>query len=162
MLLLGEIALFLHVFFAIIFIGGSFFIWIVVWPVSYKLTDDEWERTRIVGRIAKRFAYFTHISITVLVVTGLYLAYWYLNGNISNLFDTTGGNILMAKIVIVAVDISIIYINNLYHGKRIMRLSKAGKYDEVQKIRKVTHFFSFLSLALLVVIVLLGSLLRFY
>lgn len=162
MLLLWEIALFLHVFFAIIFIGGSFFIWIVVWPESYNLTDDERQRTRIVGRIAKRFAYFTHISIAVLVVSGLTLAYWYLNGSLSNLFTTTGGNILLVKVIIVAIDIAMIYTNNLYHGKKIMRLSREGKHEEVQRIRKVTHFFSFLSLALLVVIVLLGTLLRFY
>ncbi len=162
MVLLAEIALFLHVFFAIIFIGGSFFIWVVVWPESYKLTEDEWQRTRIVGRIAKRFAYFTHISLAVLIPTGLYLAYWYLGGKISALFTTAGGHILFVKVIVVAVDIFIIYTNNLYHGKKIMRLSREGKHEEVQRIRKITHFFSFLSLALLVVIVLLGSLLRFY
>ncbi len=159
--MLLEIALFLHVFFAIIFIGGSFFIWIVVWPESYNLTEDESQRTRIVGKIAKRFAYFTHVSVAVLIPSGLYLAYWYLKGNLSNLIDTTGGNVLLVKVIVVAVDIFIIYTNNLYHGKKIMRLAKAGKYDQVKKIRRVTHFFSFLSLALLVVIVILGTMLRF-
>lgn len=161
MILLDEIILFLHIFFAIIFVGGSFFIWIVVWPASYEITDDEKERTRIVGRIAKRFAIFTHVSLFILIVTGIYNATWYL-GTFSALFDTTGGNILLAKIIVVGVDILIIYSNNLYHGKKIMRLAKEGKLEEVRKIRKVTHLFSFISLALLIVIVVLATSLQFY
>ena len=51
------IILWIHIFTAIIFIGGSFFIWLVVYPESFKITDDEKLRTRIVGRIGKRFAY---------------------------------------------------------------------------------------------------------
>ncbi|HVB95583.1 MAG TPA: hypothetical protein VND41_03150 [Nitrososphaerales archaeon] len=38
------------------FVGGSFFMWIVVVPASHMLTEDESERTRIGGRIAKQFA----------------------------------------------------------------------------------------------------------
>lgn len=162
MLVLDELFLFLHVFFAIIFIGGSFFIWMVVWPESYNLTEDEWQRTRIVGKIAKRFAYFTHISIIILVITGILNANWYLGGKPSNLLNTAGGEVLLIKSIVVAVDIAIIYINNLYHGKRIMKLSQAGRHDEVKKLRKVTHFFSFVSMGLLVVIVILGTLLQFF
>lgn len=161
MILLDAIILFIHIFFAIIFVGGSFFIWLVVWPASYGLTDDEKERTRIVGRIAKRFALFTHISLAVLIVTGIYNATWYLRSP-SGLFDTTGGNILLAKVIVVGVDIVLIYANNLYHGKKIMRLAREGKLEEVRKIRKVTHMFSFISLALLIVIVLLATMLQFY
>lgn len=159
---LTAIALGIHLFFAIMFIGGSFFIWVVVWPASYELTEDEKERTRIVGRIAKRFAYFTHLSLTLLVLTGLYLAYGYLHGNISNLVDTTGGNILLTKIIVVGVDIVMIYTNNIYHGRKIMRLAREGKLDEVKRIRRITHAFSFISMALLVVIVALATLLQFF
>ncbi len=161
MLLVNAIILFIHIFFAILFVGGSFFIWLVVWPTSYELTEDEKERTRIVGRIAKRFALFTHISVAVLVVTGIYNATWYL-GTLSALFNTTGGHLLLAKIIIVGIDLIIIYTNNLYHGKKIMRLAREGKLEEVRKIRRTTHLFSFISLALLLVIVLLATALQFY
>lgn len=161
MLLLDAMILFIHIFFAIIFVGGSFFIWLVVWPASYSLTDDEKERTRIVGRIAKRFALFTHISLGVLIVTGIYNATWYL-GSASALFSTTGGRILLVKIIVVGIDIIMIYTNNLYHGKKIMRLAREGRLEEVKKIRKVTHLFSFISLALLVLIVALATMLQFY
>ena len=46
MILLDAIVLAIHIFFAILFVGGSFFIWLVVWPASYEITDDEKERTR--------------------------------------------------------------------------------------------------------------------
>ena len=161
MLLVNAIILFIHIFFAILFVGGSFFIWLVVWPTSYELTEDEKERTRIVGRIAKRFALFTHISVIVLIITGIYNATWYL-GTFSALFNTTGGHLLLAKIIVVGIDIIIIYANNLYHGRKIMRLAREGKLEEVRRIRKTTHLFSFISLALLLVIVLLASALQFY
>ncbi len=161
MFLLDAIVLAVHIFFAILFIGGSFFIWLVVWPASYEITDDEKERTRIVGRIAKRFALFTHISLGILIITGIYNATWYL-GSVSALFDTTGGKLLLAKIIVVGVDILIIYTNNLYHGKKITRLAREGKLEEVRKIRRVTHLFSFISLALLIVIVALATSLQFF
>ena len=161
MILLDAIILAVHIFFAILFIGGSFFIWLVVWPASYEITDDEKERTRIVGRIAKRFALFTHISLGILIVTGIYNATWYL-GSFSALFDTTGGKLLLAKIIVVGVDILIIYTNNLYHGTKITKLAREGKLEEMRKIRRVTHLFSFLSLALLIVIVALATLLQFF
>ena len=69
---------------------------------------------------------------------------------------------LLAKAIVVGVDILIIYTNNLYHGKKITRLALEGKIEEVRKIRKVTHLFSFLSLALLLVIVGLATSLQFF
>lgn len=161
MILLNATILFIHIFFAILFIGGSFFMWLVVWPTSYELTENEKERTRIVGRIAKRFAWFTHISVIVLIITGIYNTTWYL-GSYTNLYTTIGGHILLGKIIIVGIDLLIIYTNNIYHGRKIMRLSREGKMEEVKEIRKVTHLFSFISLALLLVIAFLATMLQFY
>lgn len=161
MILLDTIILAIHIFFAILFIGGSFFMWLVVWPASYELTEDEKERTRIVGRIAKKFAMFTHISVIVLILTGIYNTTWYL-GTYSALFTTSGGKILTAKIVLVGIDLLIIYANNIYHGRKIMKLSREGKLEEVQEIRKVTHLFSFISLLLLLAILFLATMMQFY
>lgn len=161
MLLLALIMVWVHLFFAILFIGGSFFIWFVVWPASYDITEDETLRTRVVGKIAKRFAYFTHISLAVLVATGLYNAYWYLPDK-SELFTTTAGQLLFTKAMFVLAAIVIIYANNLYHGKKIMRLSVEKKYDEMNRIRKRTHLFSYISLGLLLAITILGAALQFY
>lgn len=161
MLLIDLIVLWIHLFFAIIFIGGSFFIWLVVWPASYEITDDESMRTKIVGRIAKRFALFTHVSIAVLVVTGIYNATWYLQSSTS-LLDTTGGLILLVKSMVVLAAIIIIYTNNLYHGKKIMALSRDKKFEEMKAMRRRTHLFSYISLALLLIITILAVALQFY
>ncbi|MDA8142654.1 MAG: CopD family protein [Thermoplasmatales archaeon] len=162
MTVIDILILWIHIFAAIIFVGGSFFIWLVVWPVSYTLTDDEKERTRIVGKIAKRFAYFTHSSLLILIITGIYNTTWYLRGDISTLTLTTGGRILLVKSILVIVVIAIIYSNNLYHGKLITRLVSEGKLEKVVKIRKRTHMLSFISLGLLLAITGLATALQFY
>lgn len=160
MVLLDIIVLWIHIFAAIIFIGGSFFMWLVVWPASYDVTDDERLRTKIVGKIAKRFAYFTHGSLLILILTGLYNMSWYLPSPFD--FSTIGGKILLAKIFVVVAMIVIMYSNNVYHGKKIMRLSSEGKLDQVKKIRKITHLISFVTLGLLVVITILATAMQFY
>ncbi len=154
--------LWIHIFMAIIFIGGSYFMWLVVWPSSFKISEDEKQRTKIVGNIAKRFAYFSHATLLILVITGLILAFgWYLPEP-SDLFTTISGHILLAKMIVVATMIIIVYGNNLYHGKRIMRLSREGKKEELNKLRKMSHFMSYTSLALMALITILAVSLQIY
>jgi len=153
--------LFVHIFSAIFFIGGSFFIWFIVWPVSYKLTEDETYRTRIVGLIGRLFGYYTNALVIVLVGTGLFLGYEYLP-NLSDLETTTGGQILLAKSIVVAIMLILMYANNIYHGKKIMRLSEEKKYDEMERIRRITHIASFVTMGLMIVITILAVSLQFY
>ena len=75
---LNVIVLWVHLFSAVLFVGGSFFMWLVIVPASHLITSDESERTRIVGKIARSFGNLTNPLIVVLVVTGLYNATWYL------------------------------------------------------------------------------------
>lgn len=155
MVLIDVFVLWVHLFAAIIFIGGSFFIWLVVWPTSYGLANTEAERTAIVGRIAKRFAYFTHLSIGILVTSGLYLAVPYLRSP-SLLSTTLGGEILSAKVIVVIVMIILMYANNIYHGRKIMRLTAEGKLEDAERIRKAAHLASFVTLGLMLIITMLG------
>ncbi|QRF76061.1 putative integral membrane protein [Thermoplasmatales archaeon] len=153
--------LFVHIFSAIFFIGGSFFIWFIVWPVSYKLTEDETYRTRIVGLIGRLFGYYTNALVIVLVGTGIFLGYEYLP-RLSDLETTTGGQILLEKSIIVAIMLILMYANNIYHGKKIMRLSEEKKYDEMERIRRITHVASFVTMGLMIVITILAVSLQFY
>ena len=143
--------LWIHLFSAIIFIGGSFFIWLVLWPASFDFNMDEKERTKVIGKVAKRFAWFTHITLAVLIITGLYNVTWYLP-NLSDLFTTPPGELLFIKSVTVLAMVVIMYGNNIYHGKKIVRLASEGKLDEVKKVRKITHKISALTLALMILI----------
>ena len=145
-----------------IFVGGSFFIWVVVIPASYKITDDEKLRTRIVGLIGKQFAWITNVFLIILVFTGIYNATWYLNYNFFALFNTQGGNILLVKIVLVGAMILIMYGNNLYHGKRIMKMAREGRMDELRKLRKWSHMLSYITLGLMIAITIAAVALQFY
>ncbi len=151
----------IHIFSAIFFIGGSFFIWFIVWPVSYKLTDDESYRTRIVGLIGRLFGYYTNALVIILLATGLFLGYEYLPA-LSDLDTTTGGQVLLAKSITVLVMLVLMYANNIYHGKKIMRLSEEKRYDEMQRIRRITHIASFVTMGLMLVILVLAVALQFY
>ncbi|MDG6989157.1 MAG: hypothetical protein JRN21_07500 [Nitrososphaerota archaeon] len=158
MSLLFALVLWVHLFAAMIFVGGSFFIWFVVWPASYKIAKDEAERTRMVGRIAKRFAYFTHGAVVALLLSGLYLAAPYL-GTPSLLLSTFAGDVLLAKMVLVVLAVSLMYANNIYHGRKIMRLVAEGRLDDVKRVRRLTHIASYVTLGLLVAITVLGAVL---
>lgn len=63
--LLDVLVLWIHLFSAVLFVGGSFFMWLVTVPASHLITDDEAERTRIVGKIARAFG---NTTMPVLVV----------------------------------------------------------------------------------------------
>ena len=159
--LLFLVVLWIHATTAVFFIGGSLFIWIVVWPVSYKFTDDEKERTRILGLIGRLFGTLTDISVVILLVTGAYLGLAYLP-QFSQLTTTAGGQLLLAKSIVVIVMIVLMYANNIYHGKRIVNLAAQGELEKVRQIRRITHIASFITLGLLVVIAILAFTLPYY
>lgn len=161
--ILDLIILWIHIFTAIFFIGGSFFIWLVVYPESFKITDDEKLRTRIVGRIGKRFAVFTNASIIILILTGLYNATWYLGPDfIHALLYTEGGQILFVKGIVVVAMVLLMYSNNMYHGKRIMKMAQEGNMEGLKRLRKTSHLLSYITLLLMVVITILAVALQFY
>ncbi|MFG1519335.1 MAG: CopD family protein [Thermoplasmataceae archaeon] len=159
--LIFTLILWIHLFFAIIFIGGSYFIWFVIWPESFKLTKDEKERTKIVGIFSKRFAVFTNYSVLILIITGIALALHMYFQN-TNLFDTLEGLVLEIKVAVVGLALGIMYYNNLTHPKKIVSLLAKGKRDEVEKIRKRAHIFSYATLVLLGLITVLGTFLVNY
>ncbi|MDG6920082.1 MAG: CopD family protein [Nitrososphaerota archaeon] len=156
MSLLFILVLWVHLFSAVVLVGGSFFIWVVVWPASFTIAEDEAERTRMVGRIAKRFAYLTHGSVAALFLSGAYLAWPYVVAP-GLVLSTLRGEVLLAKVAVVVLTISLMYANNIYHGRKIMRLAAQGRLDDVKRVRKLTHAASYVTLGLLVVITLLGA-----
>ncbi|WMT51179.1 MAG: DUF2269 domain-containing protein [Ferroplasma sp.] len=149
-----------HVLSAITFVGGSIFIWLILWPESYKMNDDKL-RTRLLGFVGHRFAFWTNLTLGLLILTGLLMTYKYIL-NPSLYIASTGGKILLAAEIIIVVMIIIMYGNNIYHGKLIVRLNEEGKFDEIKKIRKVTHVYSMITMALLIIIVIMMVALSIY
>ena len=66
---LNAVVLWVHLLSAVLFVGGSFFMWLVVEPASYRITTDEAARTLLVGRIARQFARFATPLLILLVAT---------------------------------------------------------------------------------------------
>ncbi len=157
--LVDDIILWVHLFSAVLFVGGSFFMWIVVVPASRLLTDDESERTRIVGRIAKRFARIVNPALLVLAVTGLYNATWYLP-SAGALFTSYAGYLLLAKLSAFSALLLLLYVSNVYFGRRITRLAREGRLEELKALRRTSRLVSFVNLGLMLVILLLVALMQ--
>lgn len=159
MFLLDAVVLWVHLFTAVLFVGGSLFMWLVVVPVSHRFAKDESERTQIVGKIAKEFGRFVTPALAVLVLTGLYNVSWYLPTP-GALFDTLLGALLLVKVVLVVVLVALIYVANVYFGKRIVKLARENRLEELKAIRKKSRLVSFTNLFLMLVILVLAALMQ--
>jgi len=158
--ILFLILLSIHVLSAIIFVGGSIFIWLILWPESYKLNDDKL-RTKLLGFVGHKFAFYTNLTLGLLILTGLLMTYKYLF-NFSLYFESIGGELLFSAEILIIIMIIIMYGNNIYHGKLIVKLNEENKFDEIKRIRKITHIYSMITMFLLIIIVILMVAMRVY
>jgi uncharacterized membrane protein len=157
-LYLNAVILWIHLFAAAFFVGGSFFFWLVVVPASRLIATDESERTQMVGKMAKVFGKTVTPTLVVLVLTGIYNASWYAPA-ISDLLRYPG-TILLAKIILVVILLIFVYVHNLYFGRRITAVARERKVDELRKIRKTSRVISAANLILMAVILLLAVLMQ--
>ena len=132
--------------------------WLVIIPASRIVTSDESERTRIVGAIARSFGKVANPTLAVLMLTGLYNASWYLQST-TGLFEYPG-TILLGKMGLVAVLLILIYVHNVYFGKRIIRLAEEKRLDELRQLRKRSRVVSAANLFLMVAILLMAVMLQ--
>ena len=163
---LNLIVLYIHIVAAIIFVGGSLFIWLAFLPALRDLSDDI--RNQVVVRVTRRFGRVVDASLVVLILTGIYNATWYLDGYN---FNTLGAKILLAKTILVALMIFTIYFNNIYFGRKIsatvrqMRAAADQKQKEtlnakLASIRRTSHIISYLNIALMLTVILLAVMLQ--
>ncbi|MCL4517796.1 MAG: hypothetical protein M1587_01200 [Thaumarchaeota archaeon] len=104
MFLLNTVVLWIHLFCAVLFVGGSFFMWLVLMPASKTFAKDESERTQIVGKIAKQFGKITNPILIILVLTGIYNATWYLPSfDYLFSFKSYEATVLFIKVILVAM-----------------------------------------------------------
>jgi len=157
-LVLDLMVLWAHLFCAVLFVGGSFFMWLVIVPASRLITKDESERTRIVGKIARAFGNLTNPILVVLLLTGLYNATWYLQSSTALL--QYPGTILLCKVILVAALLLLIYVHNVYFGKKIVRFAEEHKLEELKAIRRQSRLVSAANLSLMVVILVLAVMLQ--
>lgn len=152
--LLNAAILWVHLFSAVLFVGGSFFIWLVVMPAS-DLIKDELERMRVIEKMARRFGKISGALLILLIVTGVYNASWYLPSTTA-LFDTYEGNLLLVKVVLVILLVALVSLHGGYYGRKIITLSKEEKFDELKAVRRQSRILSGASLVLMVAILILA------
>lgn len=153
-----PLVLWIHLFSAVLFVGGSFFMWLVVVPASHLITEDESQRTQIVGKIAKAFGKITVPILAILVLTGIYNITWYIP--FSDLFTTAHGMVLVAKTTTVLILLVLIFVHNVYYGKKIVQLARERRLDELKELRKRSRVISFTNLALMILILVFAVLLQ--
>lgn len=163
---LELVVLYVHVLAAIVFVGGSLFIWLAFLPGIGDFSDDL--RNQVIVKVTKRFGRVVDVSLVVLFVTGIYNATWYLGGLG---FGSVGSKILLAKSLLTLVMVCTIYFNNLYLGRKISATVREirGAANEALKeqlrarlgaIRRTSHVFSYINLALMLAVVLLAVMLQ--
>jgi uncharacterized membrane protein len=143
---------------AVLFVGGSFFMWIVVLPASRLITKDESERTRIIGKMARAFGNLTNPVLILLLITGLYNATWYLQSP-TGLFEYPG-TILLGKMILVLILLVLIYVHNVYFGKKIVRLAEERKLEDLKALRRKSRLVSAANLSLMILILFLAVMLQ--
>jgi len=130
----------------------------VVIPASRLLTTDESERTQIIGKIAKLFGRTVTPTLIIIILTGIYNASWYLR-SVQDLLIYPG-TLLLTKIILVIILLILIYVHNVYFGKRIMALARERNIEGLKKIRKTSRKISALNLILMATIFLLAVLMQ--
>jgi uncharacterized membrane protein len=123
--------------------------------------NDDKLRTRLLGYVGHRFAFWTNLTLGLLILSGLLMTYRYIL-NPSLYFLSLGGELLFVAEILIIAMVVVMYGNNIYHGKLIVRLNEQGKLDEVKNIRKVTHVYSMITMALMILIVIIMVAMRVY
>ena len=161
MMILDTFLLWVHLFCAVLFVGGSFFMWLVVMPASHLFAKDESERTQIVGKIAKEFGRITNPILVILVLSGIYNASWYLQ-SFGDLFSlkSYGATVLFVKVVLVFILIILIYAHGAYYGRKIVRLARERDLEGLKAVRRKSRIISYANLALMVAILILAVMLQ--
>ncbi|MCL4519550.1 MAG: CopD family protein [Thaumarchaeota archaeon] len=161
MSLLNVVVLWIHLFSAVLFVGGSFFIWIVLMPALQTLSKDESERTRIMGSIARQFGRITNPILAILVLTGIYNGSWYLPSfEYLFSFKSYEATVLFVKAILVLILLILVYVHGAYYGRKIARLASERKIDQLKAVRRKSRLVSYANLVLMVAILVLAVMLQ--
>jgi putative copper resistance protein D len=167
--LLQILFLYVHLVSAVVFVGGSIFIWTVLLPAMNRLEVEQSTKQSVLFAVSKRFGRVVDVSLLLLIVTGIYNATWYLPS-----FEVSSpeSKILAIKIIVVAIMVFSIYFNNLYYAKKIVSLTKqvrqlgpSQRTDELVKklgvVRRRSRVLSTVNMALMLLVILLAVMLQF-
>lgn len=156
LLLLPALMHFLHLAGAIAWIGGMVFTSLIVAPVLRREVAAP-QRLRLVQLVGQRFRILEGIAFTLLIGSGLYKVV-----QLGRDFDWTGsatGRILLIKLHLVVAVLVLGALHGFVWGPALVRAREKGG-ARVAKLTGRVIFWARAELALALVIVLCGALLR--
>ena len=150
----------IHLVAAAIWVGGSLFIGIVFSPLLKTMTNSLQERMQIMIRVGKRFNKIAVPALLIMMATGLYNSHLIL-GKPSILFETSYGQFLIIKIILVIVLVIIYAIHVRVIRKDVEEkiMSNQMSEPEIQQLRKKIIILGEITVVLSLVILFLASLL---
>lgn len=114
---------FLHLMATVIWIGGIMMILLVILPGAKESLESALMTKRLMKEITKRFTPMANISILVLIVTGIFIAYYEKKFTGLLDFNTLWNTVMFLKHFFVALMVIIHFYRGLMLNPRIGRLS---------------------------------------
>ena len=119
-----QLSVFLHIMSAIIWVGGMFFLALVVVPVARHLPPAD--RAALFGAVGRRFRTVGWVCIALLIVTGI-INMTYRGVTLDNVFTaelwgSPFGSVLAVKILVVAALLALSVVHDFVLGPRSVRV----------------------------------------
>ena len=150
-----------HITSAAIWVGGSLFIGVVFAPILKKMSLSVEERLHLMIKVGRRFNKIAVPALITLIVKGMYQAHLVLQKS-EILYDTSYGNVLIIKMILVAGLIATYAIHVRIIRKDIEDQIAANQIPEaqLQKLRKKIIILGEITVVLSVIILFLAALLN--
>lgn len=151
-----------HLISASIWVGGSLFIGVILAPLLKTFSESIEERLAIMIRVGRKFNKIAIPSLAILIFTGLYNSYNFLNKP-DSLFSTNYGIILVIKIILVIILLVAFALHVRIIRSEIERKinSKEMSQELVQKLRSkiilLGRFIVFVSVIILLMAAMLDA-----
>lgn len=131
-----QVAVFLHVVGATVWVGGIFFLAAVAVPVARRF--DPATRSRIVAEAGRQFRLIGWTTLAAMVVTGAYAA-TVRGATLQNVLDgtfwtTAFGRTLAMKLVLVGLMVAVSFVHDFVVGPAATRAQAAGQ--ETARLRR--------------------------
>ena len=150
-----------HITSAAIWVGGSLFIGAVFAPILKKMSMSVEERLQLMIKVGRRFNKIAVPALVILIVTGMYQAHLVLQKS-DVLFDTSYGNVLIIKIILVVALIATYAVHVRVIRKNVEDQIMTNQIPEaqLQKLRKKIIILGEITVVLSVIILFLAALLN--
>jgi len=143
-----NLVVLIHVLATIIWLGGMFFIAIVMVPVLRRLEPPQ-KRIEVLSATATRFRAISWIAILVLLITGVLNA---INHGVTmqkistgEFFSSNFGKILILKLILVFAMLVLSAIHDFILGPRLIELLNSSNPDSFTKLQKNRKYVSWLA-----------------